>query len=277
MLRSTFCHLPGIGLQRERQLWSVGVGSWDMLSEAEKLPRLASTRDRIKILLDESRKNLELSDPSYFARLLPVNQHWRLFPEFRHTTAYLDIETTGLGFESHITTIVVYDGSRLSHYVWGQNLADFEDDIRRYKLLVTYNGKCFDLPFIERDLKVKLRQAHIDLRYVLKSLGYMGGLKACEKRVGIGRNELEGVDGYFAVLLWDNYVSSNNDRALETLLAYNSLDVVNLETLMVIAYNMKVKRTPFAKTHLLSLPASPVLPFAPDIETIARIRRSTGL
>ena len=96
MLRSTFCHLPGIGLQRERQLWSVGVGSWDMLSEAEKLPRLASTRDRIKILLDESRKNLELSDPSYFARLLPVNQHWRLFPEFRHTTAYLDIETTGL-------------------------------------------------------------------------------------------------------------------------------------------------------------------------------------
>jgi len=277
MLRSTFCHLPGIGLQRERQLWSVGVGSWDMLSEAEKLPRLASTRDRIKILLDESRKNLELSDPSYFARLLPVNQHWRLFPEFRHTTAYLDIETTGLGFESHITTIVVYDGSRLSHYVWGQNLADFEDDIRRYKLLVTYNGKCFDLPFIERDLKVKLRQAHIDLRYVLKSLGYMGGLKACEKRVGIGRNELEGVDGYFAVLLWDNYVSSNNDRALETLLAYNSLDVVNLETLMVIAYNMKVKRTPFAKTPLLSLPASPVLPFAPDIETIARIRRSTGL
>ena len=45
--------------------------------------------------------------------------------------AYLDIETTGLnmwGFE--ITTISLYDGESIFYYVNGQNLEDFEKDIR---------------------------------------------------------------------------------------------------------------------------------------------------
>jgi len=49
---------------------------------------------------------------------------------------------------------------------------------------------------------IELNQVHIDLRYVLRSLGYTGGLKGCEKQAGIDRGNLEGVDGYFAVLLW---------------------------------------------------------------------------
>lgn len=115
-------------------------------------------------------------------------------------------------------------------------------------------------------------QAHIDLRYVLGSLGYKGGLKGCEKQFGIDREELNGVDGLFAVHLWNDYKRKGNRKALETLLAYNILDVVNLEKLMVFAYNLKVKNTPFSGTHALPLPETPSIPLQPDMKTIARIK-----
>jgi len=96
---------------------------------------------------------------------------------------------------------------------------------------------------------IELDQVHLDLRYNLRSLGYTGGLKGCERKAGIDRGDLEGVDGYFAVLLWDDYQRNKNEKALKSLLAYNIQDVVNLETLMVLSYNLKLKDTPFTATH----------------------------
>ena len=148
---------------------------------------------------------------------------------------YLDIETNGLpGALSHITTIAVYDGKKVRHYVYGENLEDFKDDIQRYQVIVTYNGKCFDIPVIEQHFGIEMPQAHIDLRFLLHSLGYKGGLKGCEKMLGLDRAELAGVDGFFAVLLWNDYLERGDRRSLETLLAYNVLDAVNLERLMVV-------------------------------------------
>jgi uncharacterized protein YprB with RNaseH-like and TPR domain len=115
------------------------------------------------------------------------------------------------------------------------------------------------------------------LRYVLKSLGYTGGLKGCERKAGIDRGDLEGVDGYFAVSLWNEYQRNKNHKALETLLAYNIQDVVNLETLMVLSYNLKLKETPFNESHQLDLPLSPEIPFQADLQTIDRIKRSIGI
>jgi hypothetical protein len=84
---------------------------------------------------------------------------------------------------------------------------------------------------------------------------------------------VQDVDGFFAVLLWNDYLYSHNLRALETLLAYNILDVVNLETLMVIAYNKKLQGTPFADSHRLPLPPTPPNPLKADRETIERLQR----
>jgi hypothetical protein len=165
----------------------------------------------------------------------------------------------------------MYDGFRISHYVYGRNLEDFLDDVSNYDVLVTYNGLCFDIPFIERSFGVKLPQAQIDLRFVLKSLGYTGGLKGCERSVGLDRQDLKGVDGYFAVLLWRDFESKNNEKALETLIAYNVLDAVNLETLMTIAYNEKLQQTPFDISHRAPIPETPANPFKPDRETIDEI------
>ena len=185
---------------------------------------------------------------------------------------FLDIETTGLkmwGFE--ITTIALYNGESIHYYINGQNLDDFLDEINKYKVIVTYNGKSFDIPFIESHFGIKLNHAHIDLRYILANLGYTGGLKSCEIQLGIDRGDLKDVDGYFAVLLWLDYRENGNKKALDTLLAYNIQDTVNLETLMVIAYNLKIEQTPFYENQITE-PVLPEIPFVADIETVERIK-----
>ncbi|MCP4114149.1 MAG: ribonuclease H-like domain-containing protein [Desulfobacteraceae bacterium] len=275
MLNNTFHHIPGIGMKTEQELWAAGVNHWDRLTDPNGLkisPKRLSTLTRY---VDESRRRMEEENYNYFEDLLPPALHWRFFPEFRHATAYLDIETTGLEWDyESITTIALYDGENIRHYVKGRNLDEFQKDIRQYKVIVTYNGKCFDVPFIEHQFGIHLDQVHLDLRYILKSLGFKGGLKGCEKSLGIDRGELDGVDGYFAILLWNDYMKNRNPKALETLLAYNIEDVVNLEILMVKAYNMKIQETPFARSNELSLPPAPELPFHPDLATVDRLRRS---
>lgn len=275
MLTNSFQHIPGIGAVTEAQLWASGLLTWQNITPDNTLKISPKRLESIAAYTKESFEHLENNNPAYFADLLPAKEHWRLFNEFRESTAYIDIETTGIrlyGFE--ITTIALYDGKNIRYYIQGQNLDEFIEDIQNYNVIVTYNGKTFDVPFIEGQFGIKLNHAHIDLRYVLKSLGYSGGLKLCEKALGIDRGDLDGVDGYFAVFLWHDYQQNKNEKALETLLAYNIEDVVNLETLMVMAYNMKIKDTPFKDTYELPLPKMPEIPFKPDLQTIDRIKSS---
>lgn len=274
MLKNTFCHIPGIGRRWEDRLWSLGLHSWDKALNENPAGLPSSMHSVIRAHLRKSIGELEEQNAAFFAERMPTGERWRIFPDFHHTVAYVDIETTGLRPElSAITTIALYDGKSVHYYVQDQNLPDFVEQIKRYKLIVTYNGKCFDIPFIERFFGIEMTAAHIDLRYVLRSLGYTGGLKGCERKLGIDRGELDGLDGYFAVLLWSDYVDNGNELALETLLAYNIEDVINLEKLMVIAYNMKVKHTPFGGSHQFDLAGSPEIPFKPDMDTIQKIRK----
>ena len=227
--------------------------------------------------IDESRQHLSENNPVYFSNCLPANQCWRLFPEFRTSTAYLDIETTGLDrhYQS-ITTIALYDGHEIKTYVHGENLDDFIEDVQQYNVIVTYNGKSFDVPFIETFFNIRLNHAQIDLRYVLSSLGYRGGLKGVERQLGNDRGNLRDVDGFFAVMLWDEYQKSGDKKALDTLLAYNVQDTVTLENLMVTAYNMKIRETPFYDNLLIEDSITPSNPFTADIATIDRIKNSSG-
>lgn len=274
MLDNTFHHIPGIGIKTEQQLWNAGLDHWDKLNDPTGLKISPTRLATLTRHVHESRQEMAQGNYAYFANRLPPAFHWRFFPQFRDSMAYLDIETTGLEpYYESITTIALYDGRTIRHYVDGENLDEFPRDIAQYKVLVTYNGKCFDVPFIENQFGIKLDLVHIDLRYILKSLGFTGGLKGCERKLGLDRGDLDGVDGYFAVLLWKDYKKSRDKKVLETLLAYNIEDVVNLEILMVKAYNLKLKETPFSKTHGLCLPKRPEIPFSADVGTVKRIRR----
>src|SRR5262249_31805333 len=195
---------------------------------------------------------------------------WRLYRDFQDTCAFVDIETTGLSDFDEITTIVLYDGKNIRHYVNGENLDTFPADVNNYRLLVTYCGKTFDIPFIQRFFGIQV--THIDLRWVLWSLGLKGGLKGCERLLGISRPGLEDIDGFIAPILWDEYRNRKNIKALETLLAYNIQDTLSLDTLMVHAYNEKVKATPFSGSHSLPSTSLPESPFKADHDTVERVR-----
>ena len=106
MLRNTFCHIPGIGPKSEYNLWSHGILSWDDLVVRSQAESSRERRHFLKSRIDESMAHLEDNDPRYFTESLSSNHHWRLFPEFRDSVAYLDIETTGFpGSGNYITTI----------------------------------------------------------------------------------------------------------------------------------------------------------------------------
>ena len=163
----------------------------------------------------------------------------------------MDIETTGFRGQGYITVIGLYDGKTSEVFVKGKNLGDFRKEIRKYALLVTYNGKQFDLPFI-RDTFGELPRhlGHIDLRYPLKRLGYTGGLKIVEGRLGLNRDEALGcLDGLCAVWLWQEY-ERENKKALDTLIRYNLEDVVALPSLAAITYNGLIKGLPIAASKL---------------------------
>lgn len=274
MLFNTFRHIPGIGPATEERLWKAGITDWEIAKSPD--PPDLSTRQtslfRREIPL--SLTALENRDPLYFSEKLPTALHWRLFPEFRDLAAYIDIETNGMDiFGGMITTIALYNGRDVFWYVNGRNLDAFVDDIQKYKLIVSYNGKSFDVPYIEQFFRIRLPHCHIDLRHVLAALGYKGGLKKCETALGIDRGFLQGIDGAFAPLLWYDYEINGNERALETLLAYNIEDVVNLEALLVTAYNLMISETPFKQDRLLPPPLRPAVPYIPDLLTIETIKR----
>jgi uncharacterized protein YprB with RNaseH-like and TPR domain len=271
MLTNTFLHLPGVGQKREQQLWAGGLHSWGDALFDSKFP--AAWRP----LLEASLRHLKDRNPAFFAASLPSNQQWRLFRNFRDRCVFVDVETTGLAPGADITTIALFDGETLRTYIRGQNLEQFAQDIRAYHLLVTYNGKSFDVPILERSLGVKMPRAHIDLRYVLAGLGLKGGLKNVERRLGLVRPGLQEVDGYTAVLLWDEYQRRGNAKALQTLLAYNAHDVINLQTLVIHAHNEYLKQTPFISRHTLEKPNPVEVPFHPDPETVARVTRGRGM
>lgn len=152
--------------------------------------------------------------------------------------AYLDIETTGFSASySRITVIGIYltDGGadRFIQLV-GDEISPqaLIDALAGVKVIYTYNGSGFDLPFIKLALSVDLTCLcrHHDLMLDCWRENLYGGFKAVESRLGISR-ELKGVDGRDAVRLWWRYDRYNDRAALAKLLKYNSEDVKNLKVL----------------------------------------------
>ncbi len=120
MLKQTFCHISGIGYASEQRLWNTGVMTWEDLAEQSGLITRMSDGE-IRGILDQSQAALA-DNPLFFTDRLRRSDGWRLFPHFRKGSVYLDIETSGLGNESDITTIALYDGSDVRTYVNGRNL-----------------------------------------------------------------------------------------------------------------------------------------------------------
>ena len=254
MLQNTFLHIPRIGYKTEIKLWDSGFISWrDYFERCADCSITSLRQNEVLEYLEESSRALANSDARHFEENLPSAECWRMYRDFRDKAAFVDIETTGLFPRSDsITVIGVFDGLDAKAFVQGINLEDFAKEIKKYRLLVTFNGKRFDLPFIRSVFgDFPAMQGHLDLMYSLRRLGYRGGLKKIEVDLGIERQgALKQVDGYLAVLLWREY-KRGNKAALNTLIRYNLEDVVNLQYLADTVHNVACSRLPI---HVDRLP-----------------------
>jgi uncharacterized protein len=242
LLENTFIHISGIGPKTEQLLWNRGIRTWqdflDLKKPAFSLERDAVIRQELELSI-KNRNNL-----SYFVKSFPPSDLWRIYETFQNQAVFLDIETSG-GYQGmdEITVVGLYDGRTVQTFINGRNLDDFEQALASFSLVITFNGSCFDLPCLRRWFRhIELPPAHIDLRFVLRKLGLRGGLKSIEEQLGLIRDPaVKGLNGFDAVLLWKNY-QWGDESALERLILYNTMDIVQLKPLMELGVREMKKR-----------------------------------
>lgn len=231
-LENSFIPVHGVGPATERDLWQAGITHWDDFTPdavGEKTGR------RIAGFIDLARERLGDGDVRFFYDVLPSRCRWRLYENFRESTGYFDIETTGLSHGvDEVTVVTVHVDGRTRTLVKGRDLTRtaLRDAFTDVDLLVSFNGKQFDVPFLERSFDIDLDRPHIDLMYPCRRLDLTGGLKSIEAELGIDRKHPE-LSGEDAVRLWRAY-ERGNPTALDTLVRYNRDDTVNMRAVMEI-------------------------------------------
>ena len=242
MIRNSFIFLERVTAARERKIWQQGILTWDDFLRADRVNGIPAAAKRYydrKIV--EARKQLYLENSSYFTSLMPQTEHWRLYDFFKEDAVYLDIETDGLSDNCDVTVVGLFDGYDTKTMIRRVNL-DWQllrKELGRHKMIVTFNGSVFDLPFMKKrygDVIPKI--PHCDLRFCCSRIGLNGGLKSVEKQLKISRGEIvEKFYGGDAAKLYRMWRGSGDDYYLKLLVEYNEEDCANLKRIAEHAYN----------------------------------------
>ena len=235
MITNSFIFLERIGNKLEHNIWKNGIHNWDIFLKRSNIKGLSRHRKLYynrKLL--NARKALYNFDSNYFLKLLPQSEMWRLYDFFREDAVFLDIETTGLSKNNDdITVFGLYDGINTKIMINGINFDynSLKKELQKYKLIVTFNGASFDLPFIEKRYPGLIPKVpNFDVRSITDKLGLKGGLKNIEKSLGIKRSKI--VDKFYggdALTLWRMYRATGDDYYLNLLVEYNEYDIINLK------------------------------------------------
>ncbi len=174
----------------------------------------------------------------------------------------LDIETTGLSAEkSRFILGGLYDPAKgILHQIFAEKpgeeaeaLAEFLSLLRKFDVAVTYNGRHFDVPFLEErfrrnggavpqgapewtggawngyDLDLyQVVSGHSPLRRLLPSLSQ----KTVENYMGLWSDRADEISGAESVDLYYQFVTTGDQSAKERILLHNSDDVLQLSRLM---------------------------------------------
>lgn len=267
-LEQTFLHFPGIGARTEQRLWDAGVENWEALRarlSSGSSPFVAPSRRRGANeettfkgthatawlrACDESIRALQRRNLRYFVDLLPPAEHLRVVRNRLEQALYLDIETTGLSpYHSGVTVIGALFENTFHQWVWPQKIDGLARLLKAAPLVVTYNGRRFDVPFLQQHMPALPEpRAHVDLRYIAARLGISGGQKAVEEHLKLRRpREVDGLDGADAVALWCDAVYGN-PRSLDQLLHYNRADCEQLKRITEVLLGKRSLRAAHSAT-----------------------------
>lgn len=169
--------------------------------------------------------------------------------------AFLDTETTGLAGGSGTVAFLIgvgvisSGGFELKQYFLREPaeeasmLAQLAADLAQFDVLVTYNGKSFDVPLLETRFAMNRRKApftrlkHVDLLHGARRLWRLK-LESCrlqelEKRI-LGHERVGDVGGGFIPNLYFDYLRNGDAAPLEPVLFHNAIDILSLACLTAI-------------------------------------------
>lgn len=145
--------------------------------------------------------------------------------------------------------------NKYDYYVHGiSDITNFINTIKKAKIIVTFNGSIFDIPFIKKFFpQVEFPHCHIDLRFFSKRFNLSGGQKVVEEQIKFKRpKSLKNTDGYIATVLWDEY-KWGKKSSLEKLIAYNFSDIEGMKAILDYCVKEIFKKSQFKK-HFSSPP-----------------------
>ncbi len=231
MIQQSFVLLDRVGERKEQRIRNQGISDWYDFIQAEHVKGLSSkSKKYFDRQLMRAQQALRCEDMSYFLQHLPLREHWRLYEHFRDDAVFLDIEIDSISGD--LLMVGLYDGEDVKTLVRGNlDMDGLRRELMRHKLLVSFNGSVFDVPFLrKRYPKAIPNMPHLDLRFACKRIGLSGGLKDIEKQLGIERpQQVKDMYGGDVYLLWRKYLATGDDEFLNILIEYNEQDVVNLK------------------------------------------------
>jgi hypothetical protein len=221
-----------VGPLTQKKLKDSGLIRWgDIISKPHCIPLGSKSRERLLIETGESIEALEADNIGYFAERFSSSEQWRVLSKYFPRASFLDTETTGLSSYRHkITTAACYHRGKMHVFMRHENLQDLLALLEEVELLISFNGKSFDIHFVLNEFNIpSLPCPHIDLRWICYHSGLRKGLKEIERHCGIKRPaEIEEVDGCEAVFLWDDWITRKKPESRAKLLKYCKADVVAL-------------------------------------------------
>jgi hypothetical protein len=163
---------------------------------------------------------------------------------------FVDLETTGLGSTPLflIGTMGWEGGGLVVRQYFARNYAEepavvrlFLDLLRRKPLLVSFNGKSFDMPYVRvraaaNGLPYVEPANHFDLLHVSRRIwrGYLPDcrLQTLERHV-CGRTRTGDIPGADIPQAYHDFVRTGDARQMGECLRHNRLDLITLADLMV--------------------------------------------
>lgn len=169
-------------------------------------------------------------------------------------TGVLDIETTGLNPSKNkfILGGLFNKNEEKVHQLFAETRADeqealaaYLDEIYKLDMVITYNGKHFDIPFIEKraaahKMNIEPLPYNLDLYLILNGHSpvkkFVPNLKqkTVENYMGLWVNRKDEIDGGESVELYNQYENSGDPQLEEKILLHNSDDIMQLTRLLKI-------------------------------------------
>ena len=233
MIRKSFIFLERIGKKKEQNIWQQDIEDWQDFLQISNVKGISSSKKSYyERKIGEAQEALLDDNSAYFIGKLPKVQIWRLYNYFKSDCCYLDIEINSQG---KIILVGISDYYSTNIFVKGVNLYKslIEIELKKYKIVITFNGGAFDLPKLKKELKVNVNIPHIDLKPLCVNLGLKGGLKEVEKILDLRRpSHLYGNP----IDLWQAFHASGDREYLNLLIDYNKEDIENLRGVMEHCY-----------------------------------------